>query len=169
MARTMHDSSACPICRGLPIGGSMTDEEFAAFLAACRSELADKQAQFQQRIAGEKTWAYEMADGTLTIGQTCFGMTPIGSFNPERQSWLWGWAHEGYPDLARNSARQIQALYDVTGFQLFRDAGAWGSSDDALDFVALAVHQLDAIGMFRCPATESVIYLAVHAPLNEPI
>jgi len=45
----MHDSSKCPICRGLPVGGSLSDDEFFVFLAACRDELADKQARFEQR------------------------------------------------------------------------------------------------------------------------
>ena len=49
----MHDSSTCPICRGLPAGGAASsDEEFFAFLAACRDELAEKQDRFQQRFAG---------------------------------------------------------------------------------------------------------------------
>src|SRR5262249_18378839 len=80
-ARRMHDSSTCPICRGLPVGGSMSDDDFFAFLAACRDELAAKQAGFQQRIAGAPRWQYELADGSLTIGGTRFGMTPIGSFS----------------------------------------------------------------------------------------
>jgi hypothetical protein len=160
----MHDSSTCPICRGLPVDGSMSDEEFFAFLAACRDELADKQARFLSRIAGASRWQYEMADGSLTIGDTRFGMTPIGTFSPEHQSWLWAWANEDFPEAARAASRRIQGLHAVTGFRVFLDPGIGASAADAQDFVAVAVHQLGAIGFFRCPSDGPVLYLAVHEP-----
>ena len=161
-ARRMHDSSTCPVCRGLPVGGSMSDDEFFAFLAACRDELAAKQAGFQQRIAGASRWQYEMADGSLTVGDTRFGMTPIGSFSPQYQSWLWAWANEDFPEAARAASRRIQGLHAVTGFRVFLDPGIGASPEDAQDFTALAVHQLGAIGFFRCPSDGPVLYLAVH-------
>ncbi len=160
----MHDSANCPICRGLPIGGSMSDEEFFAFLASCRDELAAKQAVFGQRIAGAAQWRYEMEDGSLTIGDTRFRMTPIGSFSPQYQTWLWAWANEDFPEARRADSRQIQGLHSVTGFQVFIDPGNGATPADAQDFVALAVHQLAASGFFRCPSEGPVLYLAVHAP-----
>ena len=162
----MHDSSNGPICRGRPTGGSMSDEEFFAFLAACRDELAVKQAGFQWRIADASCWQYEMADGSLTIGETRFGMTPVGTFSPGYQSWLWAWANEDFPEAARAASRRIQALHAVTGFRVFLDPGIGASSADAQNFAALAVHQLGAIGFFRCPSegTAPVLYLAVHEP-----
>src|SRR3954468_8367535 len=100
----MHDSTTCPICRGLPAGGSISDDEFFAFVAACRDELAVKQAAFERRIAGAGRWHYEIPDGALTVGSTQFRMTPIGTFSPEYQSWLWAWANEDFPEAARAAA-----------------------------------------------------------------
>jgi hypothetical protein len=160
----MHDSSTCPICSGLPVNGSMSDDEFFAFLSACQNELEVRQAAFQQRIAGSSPWRYEMDDGTLTIGAHRFGMTPIGSFSPQYQTWLWAWANEGFPGSARASSKRIQGLHKVTGFQVFLDPGIPASAEDAQDFVALAVHQLGAIGFFRCPSNSAILYLAVHEP-----
>jgi hypothetical protein len=50
----------------------MFDEEFLAFLNACRKQLADKQARFQQRIGGTGRWLYDLADCFLTIGEKRF-------------------------------------------------------------------------------------------------
>jgi hypothetical protein len=100
----MHDSSTCPICRTLPAGAALPDNAFDAFLAACRQELASKQERFQQRIAGAARWFYEMAVGSLTIGDTRFGMTPIGTYSAAHQSWLWAWANEAFPPVAKESA-----------------------------------------------------------------
>jgi hypothetical protein len=162
--RLMHDSSTCPICRSLPAGASLSDDAFNAFLAACRDELAAKPERFQQRIAGAARWFYEMADGSLTLGDTCFGMTPIGTYSPAHQSWLWAWANEEFPRAAKESAAAVRDLYAVTGFRVFADPGTSASPDDALSFVAMAVHQLGAIAMFRAPSQGPILYLAVFEP-----
>ena len=57
--------------------GSMSDEEFYAFLTSCRDELAIKQAALEKRIASARRWHYEMTEASLDIGETKFGMTPI--------------------------------------------------------------------------------------------
>src|SRR5262249_39052336 len=123
----MHDSSTCPICRGLPVGGSMSDDEFSAFLTACRNELADKQGALQQQMTSASHWKYDMADGSLTLGDMRFGMTPIGTFSPQYQTWLWAWANEDFPEVARAASRQIQGLHAATGFQVFLDPGIGAS------------------------------------------
>jgi hypothetical protein len=160
----MHDSSRCPICRGQPIDGSMSDEEFFAFVAACQEELAEKQGRFFPRISGAGRWSYDMADCSLTLGAERYGMTPIGSFSPEYRTWLWAWANDDFPDYARDRSRRIQGLYQTTGFRVFLDPGIPASPTDAEDLTALAVHHLDAIGFFRCPSDGPVLYLAVHDP-----
>jgi hypothetical protein len=160
----MHDASTCPVCRGLPVGGSMTDDEFFAFLARCREELASRQAAFLNRIHGATRWTYEMADGSLTIGETRFDMTVVGSYSREYGTWLWAWANDDLPEAARAASRRLQALRDTTGFRVFTDPGIEGTEADARDFTALAVHELGAIGCFRCDEGRRVLYLAVHEP-----
>lgn len=142
----------------------MSDDEFFAFLAVCRDELAVKQAAFEQRIAGASQWRYEMADGSLTIGDVRFGMIPVGTFSAEYQSWLWAWANEDFPEVARTASRQIQGLHSITGFRMFLDPGRPASASDAQDCAAFAAHQLGAIGIFRCPSEGPLLYLAVLEP-----
>ena len=160
----MHDSSTCPTCRGLPIGDSMSDERFFSFVAECRDELALKQPRFQQRIAGATRWSYDLADCSLTIGSEQFRMSPIGTYSATYQSWLWAWANEEFPAAAHAAALPLQALHEVTGFQMFLDPGMPARVSDVEDLVALAIHRLDAAALFRvqpvsdCPT----LYLAVH-------
>jgi hypothetical protein len=145
----------------------MSDEEFFGFLAACREELAHKQERFQRRINGASRWSYEMADCSLTIGSERFPMTPVGTYSPEQQTWLWGWANDAFPPAAREASRPLQELHAVTGFRVFLDTGIEASSADAQDFAALAVHQLDAIGFFRSSSSGTTLYLAVQELGNE--
>ncbi len=160
----MHNSSTCPICQGLPAEGSMTDEAFFAFLAACRTELADKQSRFQQRVRSGAAWAYDMADCSLSIGRQRFGMTPIGTYSQQYGSWLWAWTNGDFPPLAREAARRLQSLHTITGFRVFLDEGISASLGDAEDFTALAVHALEAIAFFRSISDGTTLYLAVHEP-----
>jgi hypothetical protein len=140
----------------------LTDDAFDAFLAACREELAAKQERFQQRIVGAAPWFYEMTDGSLTIGDTRFGMTPIGTYS--HQSWLWAWANEEFPPMAKESAAAVRNLYAVTGFRVFIEPGIPASPEDAMSFVAFAVHQLGAVAMFRSQSDGPALYLAVFEP-----
>ena len=103
-----------------------------------------------------------MADLSLTIGDIVFGMTPIGTYSSEYGSWLWAWANEDFPPTARQAAERIRTLHDITRFRVFLDPGIKASPEDADDFVALAVHALDAAAFFRCPSPDPTLYLAVH-------
>ena len=158
----MHDSSTCEVCRGLPIAGRMSDDEFFAFLAVCREELATKQAAFRRRIESASGWQYDMAEETLVLGDIVFGMTPIGSYSAEYGTWLWAWANDDFPEIARAASARIQTLHEITGFRVFLNEGIEASPDDAEAFAALAVHALDAIGIYRCPSDGPLLYLAVH-------
>ena len=161
----MHDSAHCPICRGQPVDGSLTDEEFFAFLQACRDELASKQERFQERIAAAERWHYELADGILSLDAQMYPITVVGTHSAEHQTWLWGWANDSFPPAAREESRRIQALFDRTRFRLFLDEGMPAKSIDAQDITAMAIHELGAIGMFRVPSQAGpTLYLAVHEP-----
>lgn len=69
-----------------------------------------------------------------------------------------------FPPRARRAAEPLQALTDTTGLRVFSDPGVDASQADAQEFVALAVHHLDAIGFFRRPSDGPTLYLAVHHP-----
>lgn len=158
----MHNSENCPICRGFPVGNSLTDNEFLVFVDACRKELETKQEAFLKRIAGCNRWFYDLADNSLTLGTLRFRITAIGTFSPEYKTWLWAWANPDYPEAAREASSRIQSLYAVTGFRVFTSEGIEATSADAQDLSAMAIHQLDAIGLFKCPSEGPTLYLAVH-------
>ena len=85
----MHNSANCSICRGFPVGNSLSDKEFFGFVDACRNELEAKQENFRQRIAGCDRWFYDLADNSLTLGTFRFRITAVGTFSPKYETWLW--------------------------------------------------------------------------------
>jgi hypothetical protein len=63
--------------------------------------------------AGAARWFYEMADGSLAIGYTRFGMMPRGTYSAAHQSWLWAWANEEFPPVAKESAATCETAGNV--------------------------------------------------------
>ena len=85
-------------------------------------------------------------------------MTPVGTHSPEYQSWLWAWANEDFPPVARDAARRLQALHTMTGFRVFLDPGIAASAADAEDFAGWPfIARGD--GFFRSPSDGPTLYL----------
>jgi sarcosine oxidase delta subunit len=162
----MHNSANCSICRGFPVGNSLSDKEFFGFVDACRNELEAKQENFRHRIEGCDRWFYDLADNSLTLGTLRFRISAVGTFSPKYETWLWAWANPDYPETAREASRRIQSLFSITGFRVFTTEAIEASSADAQDFSAMAIHQLDSIGLFKCPSDGPTLYLAVHEPTD---
>lgn len=156
----MHDSSSCPYCQGAAIHGSMSDEEFHTFLAACRNELADKQSHFTRVLSQRQTWRYDLNTCQIRFHDLALSFVPIGTFSDSLSSWLWAWANPDFPDEARTRSRKLQSLRNSTGFQVFLDPGIAASRQDAEDFSAIALHYLDGQGLFRVPGNPD-LYLSV--------
>lgn len=147
----------------------MSDDEFATFLNYCRSELAKKQAVFQDRIKGCTQWHCEMASNLLVIGDERFPVVAIGTHSNEYQTWLWAWANDSFPPACRAAAETLQVLHATTGFQVFLEPGIPASATDAEGLAAIAVHQLDAIGFFRDASSPRSLYLAVLPRAKEAV
>jgi len=98
----------------------------------------------------------------ITICGIRHPMTPLGRFSPVYKSWLWAWANEEFPARACEASRHLRGLYELTGFRIFLSPGFPATGNDVNDLRAAAVHQLTAIGFFRCTSDGPTLYLAVH-------
>lgn len=178
----MHDPSTCPgggagdaggATGGATGEGAMTDAAFAAFVAACREELRTKQERFVGELVGVARWTYDLAAPTLTFdGAPARRVTPIGTYCRADGTWMWAWANEGLPEPARRAAAGLRDLRRTTGFAVFEMAGLGATLAEAEDLVAIAIHHLGAVGLFRVPADDAddaELFLAVQAvPASQP-
>jgi hypothetical protein len=147
----------------LPANGSLSDEAFHDFLSTCRDELASKQQRFWSQVESAQKWWCELETRTLAFDHRVFPITAVGTHSAEKQTWLWAWANESFPEQVCGESSRLKSLFDKTGFRVFTDPGLPASSGDAQDFAAFAVHELGAIGFYRCPSESGpTLYLAVH-------
>lgn len=139
----------------------MSDEEFFCFLQMCRDQLEARQPKIEEISPLGSAWSFDLAEGTIQFHAGVFPITAIGTHRDEYGTWLWAWANDDFPAVAKSASKRLQALHGVTGVQVFLDPGIAATSKDAQDFAAMAVHCLGAVGMFRVPGAPT-LHLAVH-------
>jgi hypothetical protein len=141
----------------------MTDHEFAQLLSLCDREFVEKQEKFQMWIATSGMWFYDLEECTLTLGDTKFEVTPIGTYGATSGTWLWAWANSEFPPKAIERAEKLKCLYELTGWEVFENPGTHATVDELQIFNLLAIHILDSVGLFQDgEGGEPALYLAVH-------
>jgi hypothetical protein len=153
----------------------MTEQELQQYADRCFSALGGKQKVLQKKygLTGKDHYELDLDNRTLCFEKdgkvtSCFNCIVIGSLAPVSKNWLWGWANESLNQPMRDKGAALKALYDETGFDLFRTGTFKADSGLAGELSALAVHHLGAEGLYKVPGGKDqdqdvVVYLALFA------
>ena len=158
------DDHVCPTCKRADDSEAISHDDFMRIVEVAESELRTKQDFFQRRTAEIGTYFYDLDDCTLKLDDLVFRIVPIGTFSNPYQSWLWAWANDEFPTVARDASARIKQLYDLTRWEVFASEGIPTSISDAQTLCALAIHILGAHGLYKLPGEtleEPILYLAV--------
>lgn len=149
----------------------MTDEQFDAFLDECYAEMERKQECLHEKFRigeyGEFWFDQDTRllqfknDGVVMLE---FEVTCVGTWSPNSNTWMWAWVNKSMTPEVRHDSERLKELKEVTGFGAFENPGFECDEAMAYENVAFAVHQLDALGMYRIPGERSHLYLAIIAP-----
>ena len=146
----------------------MNDEEFQAFIDACFAELERKQQylvdtfgfgsfdRFNYDFNIEEIYLLKNEDVLVKAK-----IIPIGSFNTENSTWLWGWANEAFPENHRAKAAKLKELEKITGFEMLGDKVAEIDEDMAWEIAGMALNLLGFEGVYRGPANQTDYYYAM--------
>ncbi len=144
----------------------MTDQEFETFLAQALAELESKQDYLEQEfglgskdrffVDYEKEHLQFFRNNQVVL---TFAITAIGSHVPERSSWRWSWANGSLPEKVRTKAASVQQLYDLTGYDVFRQADAKVDESMAWEFIALSAKALGSLGAYSMPQRNLRVYV----------
>jgi len=150
------------------LANSMTKEEFNDFINSCYKECEAKQQALIKDFNLTSYDAYWFSQSTETLQfkndgkvELEFIAVPIGSWSGESNSWMWAWANESITEELRSKAAKIKELSDLTEYDIFKiDAF---EADEALahKLTAMAVHHLDALGMYIAPRDNLKTFLAL--------
>jgi len=150
------------------LANSMTKEEFNDFINNCYKECEAKQQALIKDFNLTSYDAYWFSQSTETLQfkndgkvELEFTVVSIGSWSGESNSWMWAWANESLTEELRSKAAKIRELSDLTGYDIF-NVDAF-EADEALahKLTAMAVHHLDALGMYIAPLDNLKTFLAL--------
>ena len=145
----------------------MINQEFEEFLKLCHKEVLDKQKYLTDtyQINQYKNYNFSQNDKalTLTMGEESikFKVVCIGSWKSEDSSWVWAWANENISEEMREEAKVLRELANETKFNVFMQGGFECEQSVARDLAFMAVHHLDAKGIYRIEVDGSFLFLAL--------
>ena len=144
----------------------MNDEEFDTYVADASRELEAKQQKLEDEY-GIGHWArfhvdYEKSalqffEGDALRAEAAIVMVGTHALAPG--VFQWGWANKQLPEAVRTASERLKGLYELTGFDFFRNER--GSSDEAMCWqtVAMACKFLGAQGVYPVPHGKVHSYL----------
>jgi len=146
----------------------MTDEEFDNYLAAACDELDQKYQDLVEHygFGSHDNFVVEYEDQLLSFfkkeRRTIEAkILPIASHVPEKNSLVWFWSNRNLPDHVRVPSEAIKKLYDVTGYEIFKENSVECDEDMAWEIAALACKCLEAKGVYRIPHSNLNTYVLI--------
>ncbi len=146
------------------------DEEFDAFLERALAELHAKQAVLSNSfgIGGNERFVVDFASclPTFFVGEAPTAeasILPLGTHSLDKQRYRWSWSDEGLPIDVRDASRKTQALYDLTGFEMFKQATIQCDQTMAWEIAALSCSVLAAHGAYRIRNGSNQHYVLIHS------
>lgn len=146
----------------------MTNDQFNEFVDSCYQDLEEKQKNLMEQFdigRYERYWLNgeeRILDFiTNNVTEIKFKIIYIGTWSHTNENWMWAWANESMTDQIRDESRQLEELVDITGYEVFENNGIECDEGMSMELTAMAVHRLDALGMYRIPGEKSHLYLAI--------
>ena len=154
--------------------GDATDRAFDALLAHSMQVYAAQQSKMAATMAAYTQWTVndDMSELQLTPADGAhatrrFRSVPVCTYLPEAQDFAWAWANDSlFTAAQREAAQALQSLADVTGYSIFRRPH-FGATPQELDqLCALALHQLQGLGVFKIKSQLPWICLVLFEPAS---
>lgn len=151
----------------------MNDEEFQEYIDNCFDELERKQQYLIDTFGFgsfdnfeydfDKEELYLLKNEEVLVKAR---IVPIGSFNTENGSWMWGWANEAFPVKLRNKSSRLKELETITGFEMFGNEMAEIDEDMAWEIAAMSLNLLGFEGVYRGPGKNTHYFYAMEQVEN---
>lgn len=151
----------------------MNDEEFQEYIDACFDELEKKQQYLVDTFGFgsfdkfkydfDKEELYLLKNEEVLVKAR---IVPIGSFNTENGTWMWGWANEAFSESLRSKSSKLKELEAITGFEMFGNDMAEIDEDMAWEIAGMSLHLLGFEGIYRGPANNTHYFYAMEQVAN---
>lgn len=142
--------------------------EWDGLVAACHQALHEKQAALDvnYEISKHKRWDYDQAMASLTfsndgVAAVVADVEFIGSHSTTGKSWLWSWANFSLLPSVRSRIEAVAEYGEENGL-LHLLVPIWPAEEvDGWELAGVAVHLLNAKGVYRAPSENGCSFLAI--------
>jgi hypothetical protein len=149
------------------------DRRFDELLSRSIDAFRDVQRRFQAEIGAFSRWHYDLASCMLSLKSSTatvdYPIVPIATYVHSAREWLWAWANDSFPTVAREAAESLKALHKQTEYRIFEAPASTVAENDLEELVAIAIHHLGAHGLFRSRTGDTTLLLAVFEKRSEPV
>ena len=146
----------------------MTDEEFDKYLEEALSEVEQKQDYLEKEygLGHHNKFVVDYETGLLTFFNNEKPMVeasiiPVASHVPEKENLKWAWANSNYPSTVREKSSFTKELYDITGFDLFKNESFECDEEMAWEVNALACKVAQSKGIYRVPHANINVHVII--------
>ena len=145
----------------------MTDQEFDTYHEEALDEFEVKQGTLQDQYGIGKHERYlidfetgkmQFLDGDIVKVEATF--TVVGSHVPEKNHWKWAWANDVYPEWVRRKSESIKQLFEMTGYDVFKNATVSADTNMAWEFLSLACKLLASPSGYTLSSRNVKVYVA---------
>jgi hypothetical protein len=144
----------------------MTQEEFASFVADCRSELRQKIASSVEKWKLNKfrRFNFDQEKGQLEFldGQgpdIVSDVQIIGTYSKETQTWLWAWNSDWILDNLKKDSLRVNEFGADHSLERLLDPKWEATEEDGWDMTAVAAHLVPSEGAYRLPNRDVMIFM----------
>ena len=142
--------------------------KFEAFIDSCYQELIKKQKQLikqYQLSAYDRFWIDQKTEILQFISddevKLEFYYLPVGSWSANSNSWMWAWANTSLTEELRAKATVFRELAELTNNSIFTTPSFEAEEITAHELTAMAVHHIDAPGMYIAPSGHLKTFVAL--------
>jgi hypothetical protein len=79
---------------------------------------------------------------------------------PEKNHWKWAWANDVYPEWVRRKSESIKQLFEMTGYDVFKNATVSADTNMAWEFLSLACKLLASPSGYTLSSRNVKVYVA---------
>ena len=120
---------------------------------------------FSSEVEGFEEWHYSLDDLSLEFKNHSeskkYEIIPIGTYSPERNSFLWAWANEDFAGSIADSALALKELESEFGFRAFSSKGFPCKQNDLDEILAISMYGLKGRTVFKEKSNNPWLFLCV--------
>ncbi len=147
----------------------MNEQEFNDFIEQCinKANIKQNNAIDKYKLESYKNYFFDQITGKLQFKnkedkiELELDVSIIGTFAPQQESWMWGWANESFVKPLRDESAKIKELVEITGEEIFNEPTLKADEEIVNELISMAIEVLDSQFFYQIPGEQNHLFLSI--------